>query len=402
MKGRQKAMVLGAFLGALGAQAAWADDDNRAVPRGGGSHAGSSAGASHHSSGGSSWDSSGSSSSSYGGDSSSYASAAAFADDNRAVPRGGGSSGGSSAGSSHHSSGGSSSGSSGSSYSGDSSSSGNRHHSRPPQTDAQRRKPTPGTGTGYRRHRGGDYYGSRYGYYPYSNYHWNYGYYWSPWYYPSYGGWYGGYGHYGYGPGYGGGYHRGYGNAGSVRVMVEPRQTKVYVDDYYAGVADDFDGIFQRLNLSTGRHDISLRLDGYETHRVKLYVPLDHTLKIKHEMVRGSSEKVSESTVGDPVDEARYSRDPDDDYENDRDHRDETRPGNRGERGTVRLDVTPSDASIYVDGVFRGTGQDLRRVTLPEGTHRLEVVRPGYRTLERDIDVTAGEVEEVDVDLPRS
>jgi hypothetical protein len=394
MKGRQKAMVLGAFLGALGTQAAWADDDNRAVPRGG-SDGGSSAGASHHYSGGGSSGDSWSSSS--GAGSSSYAAAASFADDNRAVPRGGGS-GGSSAGSSHHSSG--RSGSSGSSASGDSSSSGSRHHSRPPQTDAQRRKPTPGTGTGYRHHRGNRYYGY-YGY-PYSNYYWNYGYYWSPWYYPSYGGWYGGYGHYGYGPGYGYGYRRGYGSAGSVRVMVEPRQTKVYVDDYYAGVADDFDGIFQRLNLSTGRHDIELRLDGYETHKVKLYVPLDHTIKIKHEMVRGSSERVSESTVGDPVDEARYSRDPDDDYENSREHRDETRPDNWGERGTVRLDVSPSDASIYVDGVFRGTGQDLRKVTLPEGRHRLEVVRPGYRTLERDVEVTAGETEEIDVDLPRS
>jgi hypothetical protein len=350
MKGRQKAMVLGAFLSALGTQALSADD-NRAVPRGGGSSGGG------HSSGGSS----------------------------------------------HHSSGSSSSGSSGSSSS-SSSDSGRQHHSRPPQTDAQRRKPTPGTGSGYRHH-GGGYYGGRYGrgYYPYSDYYWNYGYYWSPWYYPSYGGWYGGYGHYGYGgPSYGYGYRRSYDNAGSVRVMVEPRQTKVYVDDYYAGVADDFDGIFQRLNLSTGRHDISLRLDGFETHRVKLYVPIDGTIKIKHEMVRGSSEKVSESTVGDPVDEARYSRDPDDDYENDRDHREETRPDNRGERGTVRLDVSPSDASIYVDGVFRGTGQDLRRVTLPEGRHRLEVVRPGYRTLERDVEVTAGETEEVDVDLPRS
>ncbi len=394
MKGRQKAMVLGAFLSALGTQAAWANDDNRAVPRDGGSGGGSSVGASHHSRGGSSWDSSSWSS---GGDSPTYAASASFADDNRAVPRGG-SSGGSSAGSSGRSSG--SSGSSGSSYRGDSSSSGSRHHSRPPQTDAQRRKPTPGTGSGWRHHRGDRYYGY-YGY-PYSNYYWNYGYYWSPWYYPSYGGWYGGYGHYGYGPGYGNGYRRGYGSAGSVRVMVEPRQTKVYVDDYYAGVADDFDGIFQRLNLSTGRHDISLRLDGYETHKVKLYVPLDHTIKIKHQMVRGSSEKVSESTVGDPVDEARYSRDPDDDYENSPEHRDETRPDNWGERGTVRLDVSPSDASIYVDGVFRGTGQDLRKVTLPEGRHRLEVVRPGYRTLERDVEVTAGETEEIEVDLPRS
>lgn len=348
MKGRQTAMVLGAFVTALGTQALWADD-NRAVPRGGGSSGGG------HSS--------------------------------------------SSSGSSHHSSSGGSSASSGSS----SSDSGRSHHSRPPQTDAQRRKPTPGTGTGYRH--GGGYYGGRYGrgyYYPYSDYYWNYGYYWSPWYYPSYGGWYGGYG-YGYGPHYGGGYYRrGYDNAGSVRVMVEPRQTKVYVDGYYAGVADDFDGIFQRLNLSAGRHDIALRLDGYETQQIKLYVPLDHTIKIKHQMVRGSSERVSESTVGDPADEARFSRDPDDDYENRAEHRDETRPDNWGERGTVRLDVSPSDASIYVDGVFRGTGSDLRKLTLPEGRHRLEVVRPGYRTLERDVEVTADETEEIEVDLPRS
>ena len=39
MKGRQTAMVLGAFVSALGTQALWADD-NRAVPRGGGSSGG--------------------------------------------------------------------------------------------------------------------------------------------------------------------------------------------------------------------------------------------------------------------------------------------------------------------------------------------------------------------------
>ena len=400
MKGRQKAMVLGAFLCALGTQAAWADDDNRAVPRDGGSDGGSSVGASHHSSGGSGWESSGSSSSSYGSDSSSYAASASFADDNRAVPRGGGSGGGSSAGSSHHSSGGSSSSSS---TSGDSSSSsGSGHHSRPPQTDAQRRKPTPGTGTGYRYHDGYyPYYGYPYYGYGYPYYGWNYGYYWSPWYYPSYG-WYGGYGGYGAGPGYASEGPRHEGGGGLLRVMVMPSKTKVYVNDRYVGVAGNLDGMFEPLSLPAGRHDITLKLEGYETHKVKVYVPLAQTLKLKYDMVKGSPEKVSESTVGDPIDEARYSRDPEDDYENTREHRDETRPDNRGERGTVRLDVSPEDASIYVDGVFRGTGLDLRKVTLPEGRHRLEVVRPGYRTLERDLDVTAGEVEEVDVDLPRS
>ena len=61
----------------------------------------------------------------------------------------------------------------------------------------------------------------------------------------------------------------------------------------------------------------------------------------------------------------------------------------------------PADASIYVDGVFRGTGQDLRRLNLPAGRHRVEVVRPGYRTFERDVEVRAGETEEVDIALDR-
>jgi hypothetical protein len=209
-------------------------------------------------------------------------------------------------------------------------------------------------------------------------------------------------------------------------VIVEPRDTKVYVDDYYAGVADDFDGIFQRLNLTPGRHDLSLKLDGYETLKVKLYVPLDHTIKIKHKMVRGSADTVTEQTIGDPADGERYARRADDDVEDDdrdygrdrrrdddRDRRDDDRYGSRddrgddswparAERGTLRLDVSPADASIYVDGMFRGTGQDLRRLTLPAGRHRLEVVRPGYRTVERDVEVQAGEDEEVDVELPRS
>jgi PEGA domain-containing protein len=81
--------------------------------------------------------------------------------------------------------------------------------------------------------------------------------------------------------------------------------------------------------------------------------------------------------------------------------RDDSWPANR-ERGTLRLAVSPTDASIYVDGTFRGTGDDLRRLSLPEGRHRIEVVRPGYRTVERDVEVQAGETEEVDVDLPRS
>src|SRR5690348_18075962 len=56
---------------------------------------------------------------------------------------------------------------------------------------------------------------------------------------------YGGY--YGYSPGY---YRSRYRDGGSVRIQVEPSKTRVYVDGYYAGIVDDFDGIFQRLSRS--------------------------------------------------------------------------------------------------------------------------------------------------------
>src|SRR5262245_48645054 len=52
------------------------------------------------------------------------------------------------------------------------------------------------------------------------------------------------------------GYPRVYDNTASVRVQVKPKEAEVYVDGYYAGLVDDFDGIFQRLHLPPGPHDI--------------------------------------------------------------------------------------------------------------------------------------------------
>ena len=49
----------------------------------------------------------------------------------------------------------------------------------------------------------------------------------------------------------------------SVRLEVKPNEAEVYVDGYYAGVVDDFDGAFQRLRVSPGEHEIALHLDGY-------------------------------------------------------------------------------------------------------------------------------------------
>jgi hypothetical protein len=331
------------------------------------------------------------------------------ASDDNAKPRGGG--GSSSAGERHHSGGDSgsskSSGSSSSSFKGSSggkgssssSGSGFRDSGRTP-TGAQLRHPRAGTGTGFR-----DRFFRGRNYYYYDPFWSSYGFYGYSWYSPFYfGPYYGGY--YGYDPyprrGYGYGYR-----TGSVRVLVEPKQTRVYVDGYYAGIADDFDGIFQRLNLAPGRHDISLRLDGFRTNNVKLYVPYEGTIKLHHQMVRGSGEEDA-GVVGRPEDYARFEGRGDGRYEDDEDDEDyerddrDLRADQDGERALVRLDVRPGDASVYVDGAFRGTARDLRQLRLVAGRHRIEVVRPGYRTVERDVEVRRGQTLDVDIDLDRS
>ena len=288
-----------------------------------------------------------------------------------------------------------------------------------PLTAAERRRPRPGTGTGDRHYPYGGY-GSRYGYgYGYNPYSYGFGYqpyygyygYWgfSPWYYGSSSDW--GWGGYSRWPGAYGGYNRYRSryddDLGSLRVLVEPEETKVYVDGYYAGVVDDFDGIFQRLRVAPGRHEVTFKLQGYQTHRVKVYVPRDDTLKIHHRMVKGSEGQVTEENMVRPGDEARersararYSRPERVQRDEDADD-DEAAEADDEDAGTVRLDVEPRDASVYIDGEFRGAGRELRRLELPPGRHRIEIVRPGFRTLERDVEVKSGRSEDLEIRLER-
>lgn len=262
---------------------------------------------------------------------------------------------------------------------------------------AAMRHPRAGTGSGW--HRGGysrgGYYGGGYygGYYPYSG--------WGYWGYPSYG-WYGGWGWGGYAwstPYYRTGYYTGsgYRASGSLRVIVKPSKARVYVDGYYSGTADDFDGMFQRLGVTAGRHEIAFKLEGYRTHRVQVYVDADQTLKLRHEMVAGEGESAEDLMPPEAVlrereekeELARIKREP----HRERGARDQANDApavGSADAGTaVVLDVEPADASVYVDGEFRGTVGELRQVWLAPGKHRLEIVRPGFVTLDRDIEVGA-------------
>jgi len=138
---------------------------------------------------------------------------------------------------------------------------------------------------------GGNYWGYPYPYEPYPS--WGYGYpyfgsfgfglfaynpYW--WGYPTYG-----YG-YGYGYDYGYGYAGGgqYADTGALRLKVKPRQAQVYVDGYFVGVVDQFDGIFQRLHIDSGGHRIEIRLEGYKSLSFDVLIPPGQTITYKGEL----------------------------------------------------------------------------------------------------------------------
>ena len=50
-------------------------------------------------------------------------------------------------------------------------------------------------------------------------------------------------------------YYSVYEMGAQIRCLVTPREASVYVDGFYAGIVDDFDGLFQRLPVTPGGHE---------------------------------------------------------------------------------------------------------------------------------------------------
>jgi PEGA domain len=168
-------------------------------------------------------------------------------------------------------------------------------------TAVERRSDLPGNGNGGAIYVPGIYYGydpfysnyygsyySRYGYYPYSRY-WVPGYGFGLGYFAYDPFMFGGYDYYGGGyGGYGGGYSSGgYSSqydVGNLRLKVKPNEAQVYVDGYFVGPVDSFDGIFQKLGIEAGAHRIELRAEGYETVQFEVLITPGETVTYKGEM----------------------------------------------------------------------------------------------------------------------
>jgi hypothetical protein len=283
----------------------------------------------------------------------------------------------------------------------------------------------------------GGYYGGHYGGY-YSPYHRYY--YWGPYFgWGWWGGWWGD-DYYGYYPGYnqpryyGDRYDRYGRTTGALDIDVSPGKTEVWLDGRYVGTADDFDGFPQYLWLDRGVYDLALYREGYATIARQITIYAGTVISIDDRMQRGESVKPQDLVtktherrderirseeerreeiarrerdgMEDWRDRARRRMEERDRYERDRDGRDEDRDDRDADAdgiGRLRVEILPSDASVYLDGRFVGTGVDLERLRqglrLEPGEHRIAVVRPGHKSEEQEFTVSPGEEVELEIEL---
>jgi hypothetical protein len=191
----------------------------------------------------------------------------------------------------------------------------------------------------------------------------------------------------------------------SLRIESKPPETEVYVDGYFAGKVDEFDGRFQRLRVEPGEHEIAMYLPGYRLYTQKVYLQPGNTFKIRHDMEKlAAGETPAEKPSGPPRAErsdaggrGRGVPEP---------ARGAPRGGASGapgeSYGTVSIRVQPADAEIFIDrSKWDGAGDDRLLIRLDAGVHRVEVRKSGYRGYLTEVTIRGGETTPLNIALAK-
>jgi hypothetical protein len=276
-------------------------------------------------------------------------------------------------------------------------------------------------------------------------------------------GYYPGYPYYGYGPypGYGYGYSPISREWAVVDTDVSPEDAEVYLDGKFIGLADDFDGYPDYLYLKRGRYRLEFRLEGFEPRTIEVearpgrkldigdklrkipgarqygtYEPRRPEGDVVHRFWakrRDTAESVTdeEEIYGvpspgrterrpEPDEESDRTVEPEDETERapEREERDRPREAwrdggsarppaarERTDRGYLALTIEPSDAAVYLDDRFIGTGEEVealeRGVSVSAGRHTVTVSRPGFEDRQVEVEVDQGETERLEITLKR-
>jgi len=199
--------------------------------------------------------------------------------------------------------------------------------------------------------------------------------------------------------GYGYGHFDG---GGSLRVQVLPRDTEIYIDNYYAGTSDDFDGMFQRLHLEPGAHDITLYREGYRSVQQRIYIQATGTFRLRYNMMPLGPGEAPESRPAEPPPPQGAQTAP---PQPPRGAFPPPPPPSaiaQARSTSLSIRVLPANAEVLIDGErWESSAEDRLVVQVEPGTHHVEARRDGYRTYATDINVRPGETSTINISLSR-
>jgi len=144
------------------------------------------------------------------------------------------------------------------------------------------------------------------------------------------------------------------------------RESGVWVDDNYVGYVKELKGD-KKVLLLPGEHQIAVRQSGYDDFIQKIVVEPGQTRVVRVAMHLTAGARVPDTTA------------------------------------TLKLTVQPGRAAVFLDGKFVGHasefGGSLHSMLISPGKHQIKLELPGYRTVETDVNLLAGQKSEIKTEL---
>jgi hypothetical protein len=132
------------------------------------------------------------------------------------------------------------------------------------------------------------------------------------------------------------------------------RSAGVWIDGRYVGFISELRG-YDKVMLLPGPHNIQIRQAGYTDFAQNVDVQPGTKIKVRVAMQK------------DP--QVQYAKNP----------------------AVLKLEVTPMEAGVFLDGAFAGYGQEFqgvgRAMLVNPGTHRIKFVLPGYQDFEAQVEL---------------
>ncbi len=179
-----------------------------------------------------------------------------------------------------------------------------------------------------------------------------------------------------------------------VILRVVPDDADVLLDGKFIGEAYEFSDPGSALRLNSRNHELVIKKKGYVEEVIDLYdySTRDITIRLKllkdrkyYSSIKEPRKKVEEKAKSEYIPKTEPEKKPPPAPKPEEEETTKIK-----EPVNVTLEISPKESSIYLDGRFWGISPESGRIEnlrLKPGRYTLEVVKPGYKSCKKKLDV---------------